>query len=151
LGTSRRSAVRLTDVVKPLLPHCTVWVFVAALAGLACLLVMMRLKKIATEVGAALVTFCLMTALLSVAVIGLQKIVGGEEEGAFARLIPGIEELQKKLGLMETKLGAIQQVQHEEAARAAARHAEEMERLERLDEKERAEVDPDCETAGAAS
>jgi tetratricopeptide (TPR) repeat protein len=99
---------------------------------------MMRLKKIAAEIGAALVTFCLMTALLSVAVIGLQKIVGGEEKGAFAELIPGIEELQHKLGVVEAKLETIGQAQQQEAVEAKARHAEEIERLNTLSEAQKA-------------
>jgi tetratricopeptide (TPR) repeat protein len=119
-----------SDVIKPLLPHCTVWVFVAALIGLGCLLLMIRLKKFAAELGAALATFCFMTALLSVAVIGLQKIVGGEENGAFANLIPTVEELQKKIGLVETKLETIQQAQQHEAERAESRYAAQMERLD---------------------
>jgi Flp pilus assembly pilin Flp len=118
-----------TDVVKPILPHCTVWVFVGALGTLAFLLVMMRLGKIAKEAGAALIAFCVMIALLSVAVIGLQRIVGGEEDGAFAKLVPGVEELQKKLGFVETKLNVISQEQRQEAARAEVRHGEEMKAL----------------------
>ena len=127
-----------SNVVKPLLPHCTVGVLLVALVGLACLLVMMRLKKIAAEIGAALVTFCLMTALLSVAVIGLQKIVGGDEKGAFAELIPGIEQLQHKLGVVEAKLETIEQAQQQEAAEAKARHVEEIERLNALSEAQKA-------------
>jgi hypothetical protein len=119
-----------SDVVKPLLPRCTVWLFVAAVIGLGCLLVMMRLKKIAAEIGAALVT-----AVLSVAVIGLQKIVGGEENGAFVELFPEIEELQKNLGLVQTKLEAIRQAQQHEDERAEVRHAQEMQSVKALDEK----------------
>jgi hypothetical protein len=44
------------------------------------------------------------------------------QEGAFAKLSPGIEELQKKLGIVE-KLDAIQQNQQQEEVRADARHA----------------------------
>src|ERR1019366_1175741 len=121
-----------TDVVKPILPHCTVWVLVAALAVIACLLIVIRLKAITMEIGATLIAFCLMTALLSVAVIGLQKVVGGDD-GAFARLIPGIEELQKKFGLVATKLDLIQQAQQQEAALAASRDAEVANRLNAMD------------------
>jgi tetratricopeptide (TPR) repeat protein len=130
-----------TDVVKPMLPHCTVWVFLAMLAGLACLVLLVRRKMIATEVGTGLIVFCLMTALLSMVVIGLQRIVGEEGDGAFAKVLPGIEEMQKSLGIVGTKLDAMQQSQQQEAALAAARHAEEMKILSALQENYRSTIE----------
>ena len=126
-----------SDVVKPILPHCTPRVLEGALALLACLLVLMRFKKITAELGATLITFCVMTAVLSVAVIGLQKIVHGEQDGAFATLSPGIAALQEKLGLVETTLESIQQKQVEGQAQGAAWHEEYKEGYKALSEQNR--------------
>jgi tetratricopeptide (TPR) repeat protein len=111
-----------TDVVKPLLPHCTVWVIILAFGALIGLIVLMRRGRIANQAAITLISFCLMTALLSACVIGLQIVVGGERDGAAAELIPGIKSLQTDLGLVSRQLQVIDENQRREAALAAARN-----------------------------
>jgi tetratricopeptide (TPR) repeat protein len=130
-----------SDFLKPVIPLCTVWVAVAALFLLVSLLIAMKYRAISTKLAFSFLIFCSLTAVLSLVMIGLQESVG-DERGVLADLIPAVERLQDRLGIIDVKLDAVKRdtealrtAQEQEAARAEARHAEAMaaqKRLERL-------------------
>jgi hypothetical protein len=96
-----------SDVVKPVAPHCTVWVPIGALVLLTVLVVAMKLRQVSSDLLSTIVVFCITTAVLSVIVIGLQRYAGGQD-GAFAELVPGIKQMQQELGLIQTQIGQVQ-------------------------------------------
>ncbi len=95
-----------SDVLKPVFPHCTLWVLVAALVAFAALIIAVKRQRITAETFGAVVVFCLTTAVLSLGMIGLQKYTG-DPDGALHHLVPGVEKLQKTLDLVEPKIDAL--------------------------------------------
>ena len=92
-----------SDVVKPLLPHCTWWVLALAITALFVLLIAVRLQKISMEIGSAIVVFCLITAILLFGVIGLQKYTGNDPEGIILSSVTALgEKLDNVLAELRT-------------------------------------------------
>jgi hypothetical protein len=56
------------------------------------------------ELSAALIVFCLSVAVLSSLMLFLQR---GHEHGALAELVPGIKQLQERLGIIDTKIDKV--------------------------------------------
>jgi hypothetical protein len=119
-----------TDVVEPSFNRFPVLVGIGALLVFLGLLTARLYWRPASEFVSHAIVFSVTTALLSALVIGLEIRFGGEH-GSIMERIPGIEELQKQLGLVKTELNSIHQFQQQDAAhreaRAEGRHAEEME------------------------
>ena len=144
-------AALTSDVLKPVVAHCTLWLTVVALVGLATTRLAIAVHKVSAELGSAILTFCLVIAVISGALVGLQRL-SEDENGALAALVPGVELLQTRLGIVEAKIAAVKQDtealrkgQAQEAARleaahseAKAAHSEEMAGLKRL---ERLQID----------
>jgi hypothetical protein len=78
-------------------------------------------------------------ALISAVLVGLQNFTE-DENGALAALVPGVEQLQSRLGIVEAKFTAVKQDtealrkgQAEQRVRSEAAHSEEMAGLKRLE------------------
>jgi hypothetical protein len=132
-------AALTSDVLKPVVTYCTIWLAIVAVAGLTAARLAIRFHKLSPELGSAIFTFCLVLALLSGGLAGLQRFTG-DENGALAALVPGVERLQSRLGLVESNLKAVKedtealrQGQTREAAREEAAHSEVMAGLKRLE------------------
>jgi hypothetical protein len=92
-----------SDFVKPLLPYLT-GLLVGISFGLFLLIwVLIKFRRFRNETLAAAAIFFLITAILSVVVLVIQKAEGNPEEGAAAHSIPGIIELQQKLDIIDTR------------------------------------------------
>jgi tetratricopeptide (TPR) repeat protein len=94
------------------------------------LLFSIKFRILSAEFGSSIVVFSLITAILALAMVGRQEFTGGEN-GALAKLVPGVEELQKKLGIIETKIDAVKRdtealrkARDEDKARAEQRQTE---------------------------
>jgi tetratricopeptide (TPR) repeat protein len=92
-----------SDVLHPLLHYCSLWLFVAALAVVVGLLFVARGAILRTETRTAAALFFLITAVLSLAVLGLQKIEGDPNDGAFGHVSNTVRDLQKKLDIVSSK------------------------------------------------
>jgi hypothetical protein len=130
-----------SDFLKPVLPLCTVRVAATALCVPILLLLAMQYRVVSMKAGYSLLMFCVITAILSLGMLGLETAIG-DEHGALADMFPAIERLQEKLGVIDKKLDAVKhdteallQGQKQEATLTEARHADAMaaqKRLERL-------------------
>jgi hypothetical protein len=81
------------------------------------LFVGIRVGWVPEELGSIVIASCLLVAVLSSVMLFLQR---GHEHGALAELVPGVEQLQKQLGFIETKIdevkdniGALREAQRE--------------------------------------
>jgi tetratricopeptide (TPR) repeat protein len=132
----------VSDVLKPLAPRFTKGLAIGGFTlsvppflGVESGFVPEGLAPLASTLS----VFCLSVAVLSSVVLFLQR---GHEHGALAELVPGVERLQERLGIIETKIDrvkeeteALRRGQEEEKARSEERHKEAIEgqkRLERL-------------------
>jgi tetratricopeptide (TPR) repeat protein len=121
-----------SDFVKPIIPNCTRMVALSAVALLGSLLLAIKFRILSKERASWIVGICLVTAILSLAVVGFQ-VVTGNRNGALAALVPGVEELQTKIGAVKQDTEALLKAQKEEKEREDQHHAEMLERLNRLE------------------
>ena len=121
-----------SDFLKPLVSLCTVWLATGAFLLAIFLALAIKYRIISTRSGYSFLVFCSITAVLSLLMVGLQEFIG-DKDGALASLFPGIERLQKNLGVIDQQLNAVKRDteavlkgQEQAEARAEARHKEAM-------------------------
>ena len=119
-----------SDFLKPLISLCTVWLATTAVFLAILLILAIRYRLIPTKTASSFLVFCSITAVLSLLMMGLQAFIG-EKDGALASLIPGVEQLQERLGVLDATLNAVKRDaesvlkgQEQAEARAEARQAE---------------------------
>jgi hypothetical protein len=89
-----------SDFVKPILPYLT-GLLVGITFGVFLLIwFLVRFRRLRSETLAAAAIFFLVTAALSVAVLGIQRIEGNPEEGATAHAFSEVRQLQRSLDIV---------------------------------------------------
>ena len=89
-----------SEVLRPVVEHCTLWVTIAAVAGSVGARLAIKYRKVSLKLGSGIFTFSSITAVLSLVLLGVQGL-GGE--------VPGVEFLQAKLGIIETRIAAVKE------------------------------------------
>jgi len=125
----------LSDVLKPKSPAFTKRLAVGGAGCSAASLAGIEYGIVPWDTGTVIVVFSALLAVLSGVMLILQHAKGekGESEGALAALIPAVERLQRRLGIIEGTLGDIKQdtaalrdAHEDHARRVAAQHQEVM-------------------------
>lgn len=98
-----------SDVLVPLLHHCTLGLMIAALAGGGGAWLLARFKVFKHETCAAFFVFFLVTAALAVPVFAAQELSGEPEEGVAAQVLPAIRRLQDMLGIIDKRTRRIEE------------------------------------------
>lgn len=101
------AAAFASDFLKPLLPHCTVWLLIVAVVLAASLLVWLANSPARTEKSSAIVVYLLVVAILSSGLFALQRFEGDPLEGGIAHLSDSIKKLQKSLDIMPARMEAL--------------------------------------------
>jgi hypothetical protein len=96
----------VSDVLKPLTPRFTKRLAIGGFTLSVPPFLGVEFGFVPEELASALIVFCLSVAVLSSVMLFLQR---GHEHGALAELVPGVERLQERLGIIETKIDEVKQ------------------------------------------
>ncbi len=86
-----------SDFLKPLFPRFTLKLALGGATFPVLPFLGIRFGIVSEQLGATIIVFCVIAAILSLCMLVLQR---GHVHGALAKLVPGVEELQKKLGVI---------------------------------------------------
>jgi hypothetical protein len=92
-----------SDLLKPLIPRCSLLFVIGGLSVAAVVFFLATRFGKASEKLAAVFSASLILAICSLGFLLLQQLMPNEN-GVLADLVPGIEQLQKKLGIIQTNL-----------------------------------------------